>query len=113
MVCWNYVKSDRPKIFARTQTRVRPDLASQVGCRIFHRPHVAAFIEAERAASIERTRIDVDRVKREFARLAFVDIADFIEWDEDGTIALKASAAISPDDRAAIAAMKVKRAHHA
>ena len=38
---------------------------------MLHRPHVAAFIEAERAASIERTRIDVDRVKREFARIAF------------------------------------------
>jgi phage terminase small subunit len=78
------------------------------GCRLLQQPHVAAFIEAERAASIERTRIDVDRVKREFARIAFVDIADFIEWDEDGNIALKASAAISPDDRAAIAELKVK-----
>jgi phage terminase small subunit len=65
-----------------------------------------------RAASIERTRIDVDRVKREFARIAFVDIADFIEWDEDGNIALKVSAAISPDDRAAIAELKVKRGQH-
>jgi len=79
------------------------------GCRLLQQPHVAAFIEAERAASIERTRIDVDRVKREFARIAFVDIADFIAWDEDGNIALKASDAISPDDRAAIAELKVKR----
>ena len=70
---------------------------------------VAAFIEAEREASIARTRIDVDRVKREYARLAFVDIADLIEWDEDGTIALKASADIAPDDRAAIAELKLKK----
>jgi phage terminase small subunit len=82
------------------------------GFRLLQRPAVAAFIEAERAASIERTRIDVDRVKREFARIAFVDIADFIAWDEDGNIALKASAAISPDDRAAIAELKVKRGAH-
>lgn len=79
------------------------------GFRLLQQPRVAAFIEAERAASIERTRIDVDRVKREFARIAFVDIADVVEWDEDGNIALKASAAISPDDRAAIAELKVKR----
>ena len=46
--------------------------------------HFAAFIEAERAASIARTRIDVDRVKREFARIAVMDIADVIEWDEEG-----------------------------
>jgi phage terminase small subunit len=82
------------------------------GFRMLQLPHVAAFIEAERAASIERTRIDVDRVRREFARIAFVDIGDVIEWDEDGNIALKASAAISPDDRAAIAELKVKRGAH-
>ena len=82
------------------------------GFRMLQLPHVAAFVAAERAASIERTRIDVDRVKREFARLAFVDIADVIEWDEDGTIALKASEAISPDDRAAIAELTVKRGKH-
>jgi phage terminase small subunit len=76
------------------------------GFCMLQRPHVAAFIAAERAASIERTRIDVDRVKREFARLAFVDIGDFIAWDEDGKVALKASEAISPDDRAAIAELK-------
>jgi phage terminase small subunit len=81
--------------------------AHKSGWKMLHRPHVAAFIEAERAASIERTRIDVDRVKREFARIAFVDIADLIEWDEDGFV-LKPSAAISPDDRAAIESLKVK-----
>jgi phage terminase small subunit len=79
------------------------------GHRLLNRPRVAAFIEAERAASIERTRIDVDRVRREFARIAFTDIADFMEWDEEGNIALKPSAAISPDDRAAIVDLKVKR----
>ena len=81
--------------------------AHKSGWKMLHRPHVAAFIEAERAASIERTRIDVDRVKREFARIAFVDIADLIEWDEDGFV-LKPSVAISPDDRAAIELLKVK-----
>ncbi len=51
-------------------------------------------------------------ILRGVARIAFVDIADPVEWDEDGTIALKASAAISPDDRAAIAELKVKRGEH-
>jgi len=85
--------------------------ANSGGCKMLQRPHVAAFIEAERAASITRTRIDVDRVKREFARIAFMDIADVIEWDEEG-IALKPSAQISPDDRAAIAQLKVKAGEH-
>jgi phage terminase small subunit len=82
------------------------------GCKMLQRPHVAAFIEAERAASIERTRIDVDRVRREFARIAFTDIADFMAWDEEGNVALRASSDISPDDRAAIVELKVKRGKH-
>jgi phage terminase small subunit len=81
--------------------------ANVSGPRMLQRPLVAAFIEAERAASIARTRIDVDRVKREFARIAFTDIGDIAEWDEEGVV-LKPSAAISPDDRAAIAQLKVK-----
>jgi phage terminase small subunit len=83
-------------------------IAPQVaGCKLLHRPTVAAFIEAERAASIERTRIDVDRVKREYARLAFSDIANIATWTED-EIALLPSDAISADDRAAIAVLRVK-----
>ena len=98
----------RPRAASASAPRCR----IATGHRLLNRPRVAAFIEAERAASIERTRIDVDRVRREFARLAFVDIADVIEWDEEGNIALKASASISPDDRAAIAELKVKRGAH-
>ena len=77
------------------------------GAKMLQRRRVAAFIEAERAASIARTRIDIDRVKREFARIAFTDIGDIAEWDEEG-MTLKPSRAISPDDRAAIAQVKVK-----
>jgi hypothetical protein len=82
--------------------------AAIAGCKLLQRPHGAAFIAAERAASIARTRIDVDRVKRELARIAFTDIADIVEWDEEGTLALKPSATISPDDGAAIAQLKLK-----
>jgi len=96
---------------AARRAGIRAALSHRDGHRLLNRPRVAAFIEAERAASIERTRIDVDRVKREFARLAFTDIADIIEWDEEG-VALRPSAEISPDDRAAIAQLKVKPGEH-
>jgi phage terminase small subunit len=85
--------------------------AHKSGWKMLHRPHVAAFVEAERAASIERTRIDVDRVKREFARIAFANIADIAEWDEVG-IVLKPSAAISPDDQAAIELLQIKQGNN-
>jgi phage terminase small subunit len=81
--------------------------AHKAGYKMLQRPQVAAFIAAERAASIERTRVDVDRVKREFARIAFSDIGDLVEWDENG-FTLKPSADISADDRAAIELLTVK-----
>ena len=105
LVCGNATEAAR-------RIGIRPDKAREVGFRLLHRPPVAAFIAAEREASIARTRIDADRVKRELARIAFVDIADVVAWDEDGNIVLKASEAISPDDRAAIAELKVKRGEH-
>jgi phage terminase small subunit len=85
--------------------------ANAIGFRLLHRPPVAAFIDAERAASAARTRIDADRVKREYARIAFADIADIARWDEDG-FALKASDAIAADDRAAIAELRLKEGKH-
>ena len=104
LVCCNAAEAAR-------RIGIRPQSSASIGHRLLNRPRVAAIIEAERAASIARTRIDVDRVKREFARIAFMDIADIIEWDEEG-IALKPSAQISPDDRAAIAELKLKPGEH-
>lgn len=78
------------------------------GCKMLQRPQVAAFIAAERAAAIERTRIDADRVKREYARIAFADIGAIAEWDDE-SFALLPSALIAPDDRAAIAEVKLKQ----
>jgi phage terminase small subunit len=82
--------------------------ANAIGFRLLHRPAIAAFIEAERAASAERTRIDADRVTREYARIAFADIGTIAEWDAE-SFALTPSALIAPDDRAAIAEVKLKQ----
>jgi phage terminase small subunit len=94
---------------AARRAGLKGNLPNVSGPKMLLRPHVAAFVAAEREASVARTRIDIDRVRREYARLAFVDIGDIIEWDEEGNFVLKASADIAPDDRAAIAQIKVKR----
>ncbi len=82
--------------------------ANAIGFRLLHRPEVAAFIEAERAASAERTRIDAERVKPEYARIAFADIRHDRRMGRRRSFALTPSALISPDDRAAIAEVKLK-----
>ncbi|HEY3916333.1 MAG TPA: terminase small subunit [Stellaceae bacterium] len=81
--------------------------AKSNGARLLARRGVAEAIKAEQEASARRTGITVDRVKRELARLAFVEIGDIADWDGDALV-LRPRAAISRDDRAAIAELKVK-----
>lgn len=81
--------------------------AKSNGARLLARRGVAAAIKAEQEASARRTGITVDRVKRELARLAFVEIGDIADWDGDALV-LRPRDAISSDDRAAIAELKVK-----
>jgi len=78
------------------------------GAKMMRRPGVAEAIAAEREASAQRTRITVDRVRQELARLAFSDIGDIADWDESG-MTLRARDDIAPDDRAAIAELKLKQ----
>jgi hypothetical protein len=63
---------------AARRAGISADQSHREGYRLLNRRRVADFIEAERVASIARTRIDVDCVKREYARIAFCDIADIV-----------------------------------
>jgi phage terminase small subunit len=83
----------------------KPEFA---GAKMMRRPGVAEAIAAEREASAQRTRITADRVRQELARLAFSDIGDIADWDESGMM-LRARDDIAPDDRAAIAELKLKQ----
>lgn len=83
----------------------KPEFA---GAKMMRRPGVAAAIAAEREASAQRTRITVDRIKQELARLAFSDIGDIADWDESGMM-LRARDDIAKDDRAAIAELKLRQ----
>lgn len=75
--------------------------AYSIGQENLKKPEIAALIEVMRAERSERTRIEADRVLREVARLAFTDMASFVEWDEKG-VRIKPSADLSVDDTAAI-----------
>jgi phage terminase small subunit len=69
---------------------------------LLKKPAVAAAVKAGMAARAERTQIDADRVMREFAKLAFVDIRRLVKRGKDGTIELRDLWEISEEDAAAI-----------
>jgi phage terminase small subunit len=85
--------------------------AQSNGFRLLRVPMVAEAIAVEQKASAARTRITMDRVRLELARLGFADIGDIVDWDGE-TLQLRPRDLIAKDDRAAIAELKVRPGKH-
>jgi len=85
--------------------------AQSNGARLLARRGVTEAVKAEQEASAERSRITADRVRIELARIAFANFGDIADWDAGGAT-LRPRAAIAPDDRAAIAELRVKQSKH-
>lgn len=85
--------------------------AQSNGFRLLRVPLVAEAIAVEQKASAERTRVTMDRVRLELARLGFADIGDIVDWDGE-TLRLRPRDLIAKADRAAIAELKVRPGKH-
>ena len=79
-----------------------PRGARQTVTKLLKHPEIAAAIRRGMEARAERLRVHADKVVAEFARIAFADIGNLVEWGPDG-VTLRPKSALSPDDRAAIA----------
>jgi phage terminase small subunit len=69
---------------------------------LLRKPGVAAAIRDGMAARARRTEIDADRVMREYAKLAFVDIRRLVKRGADGGVELRDLWEMSEEDAAAI-----------
>lgn len=81
-----------------------PRSAESQGSRLLSNRKVSRAIEERMAELSRRTGVTAERIVRELARIAFLDPTELADMD-DATIRDDATA----DDRAAIAAVKVKR----
>ncbi|MED3623249.1 MULTISPECIES: terminase small subunit [Neobacillus] len=90
-----------------TQAAIRagysPDSARAIGAENLTKPDIRARIDKALAERSKRTGINAERVLRELARIALVNPANVIDFEE-ATI----SGDASEDDLAAIASVKVK-----
>ncbi|WHH58469.1 terminase small subunit [Petroclostridium sp. X23] len=90
-----------------TQAAIRagysPSTAKDIGCENLAKPNIRAHIDAALAERSKRTGINADRVVRELARIAFLNVDEVINVN---TATVKPDA--SEDDTAAIASVKVK-----
>ena len=87
------------------------DNAQSNGFRLLRVPLVAEAIAVEQKASADRTKISMDRVRLELARVGFADIGDILDWDGDAAH-LRPRDVIAKADRAAIAELKVRPGKH-
>ncbi len=71
-----------------TQAAIRAGYSEKTAGRTGHenlkKPEIAEAIQEAFEARIERTEIKSDRVLMEYARLAFSDMRQFVEWDSTG-----------------------------
>lgn len=90
-----------------TQAAIRagysPKSAEQQGSALLRNPKVRAYIDERMAEHSRRTGVTQERIIRELARIAFLDPTKLVDME---TAELLSNAA--EDDRAAIAAVKVK-----
>lgn len=78
---------------------------ASIACTLLKQPKVAAAVREAMDARAKRTQITADRVLREFARIAFVDIRSFTEPGKE-SLTVKSLDALSADDAAAIAEVR-------
>lgn len=70
-------------------------------CRLVRNPKVARRIGRVLDRVEARTEITVERILKEYARIAFADMRTFTKWNADG-ITLKDGESLSEDDAAAV-----------
>lgn len=81
--------------------------ASSIASRIITKTHVAAAIEAARAARAKKYEVTVERIKEEYAKLAYANMQEYMTIGEDGQPTLNWSN-LTRDQAAAIASLTVE-----
>jgi phage terminase small subunit len=87
----------------------KPEVLMVTGSRLLSNAKVAAAIADEQAKSFERIEVKADDVLREAMRLAYADIRDVVQWDEEGRSHFTPSDELSDDAARSIREFKRTR----
>ena len=95
---WRFVQ-EYIKDLNATQSAIRAGYArgsaKVTGSRLLSNANVKAALAQEQRKAAERVHVDQDRVLREYARIAFADIRQIVQWD-DTTVTLRKSSEVPP-----------------
>ena len=78
------------------------------GRQVITKPHVAAAIDAAKAARARRVEITADRVLQELGNIAFADMRELCRWDGE-RVTLVPSAELTEEQAAAIRTVRARR----
>jgi len=78
--------------------------AHSIADKLLNTPRVAAAINDANAARARRLRLDGDQVLAELAKIVLADLGQILDWGPGG-VSVKPAADLTPEDRAAIAAI--------
>lgn len=84
--------------------------AAEQGHQLLQNSSVAAEVEARQKQAADRADVDAARIRRELAAIAFSDLRDVAEWDDDG-VTLKSSSEISDEAARSLREVVVRQEH--
>lgn len=107
LFCQKYVESGNASEAYReayNTERMKPETVNREAFELLQNPKIAARVEELKARQLKRHDVTIERVVREFARLAFLDIRK--AFDDEGR--LKDIHELDEDTAAAIAGVEVE-----
>jgi len=85
--------------------------AGAVGHEVLKKPEIQAAIQKAMQSRAERTQITADRVLEEWSKIAFMDIKEVVDWDENG-ITIRPSAEVDGSLIAEISQIATESGHN-
>ncbi|OIJ22013.1 hypothetical protein BKP45_04875 [Anaerobacillus alkalidiazotrophicus] len=65
-----------------------------IAAELLTKPNIQAAIKEQMDAAAMRNQVTVDDIVQQLAKIAFADIKDFVSWDEQGNVQVKAAAEV-------------------
>lgn len=85
---------------------------ANVACKLLKKPYIIADIKEHRAKIMEKYKIDEERVLKEWAKMAFSNLGDFLSYTEEGEIVYKNSEELTEDQFAQIQEVSNSKKFH-
>ena len=90
------------RAYIRAGYSAKPDIAKVAACNLLTKPEIQDRISQLMEERSKRTQIKADNVLQEIPRLAFHNIENYCDWDEDGNLFITPGKEIPRQLKAAI-----------